>query len=87
MMTPLEQEILDKLRQLDQTGQQQVLNFVRQLPTPRGVDGASLLKYFGRIPADDLAKMEEAIAMSPQEWTAFINETYGSLADDPIECE
>ncbi|MDX2077805.1 MAG: hypothetical protein SFZ02_15365 [bacterium] len=23
--------------------------------------------------------------MTPQEWEAFINETYGSLADDPIE--
>lgn len=71
-MTVIEQEVLEKLRQLDSQGQQQVLDFVRQLATPRGVDGKSLLKYFERIPADDLAKMEEAIAeceqIDPNDW-------------------
>lgn len=61
-MTVIEQEVIEKLRQLDSQGQQQVLDLVRQLATPRGVDGKSLLKYFERIQADDLAKMEEAIA-------------------------
>jgi hypothetical protein len=41
-----------------------------------------------------LASLEQEINASPdkpphkmmrQEWEAFINETYGSLADDPIE--
>lgn len=65
-MTVLEQEVIEKLRQLDSQGQQQVLDLVRQLSTPRGVHGTSLLKYFERIPADDLAKMEEAIAECEQ---------------------
>jgi len=54
------------------------------------VDDAGLLTI--QMPAEAQGVECEVIVlyeprrkMSPQEWTAFVNETYGSLADDPIE--
>lgn len=60
-MTLLEQEIIEKLRQLEPVQQEQVLALVRNLAHPRGVTGASLLKFAGQIAQDDLARMEEAL--------------------------
>ena len=68
----LEQEIMTQIGKLDTERQRQVLEFARRLARPRGVPARSLLKFAGRISADDLQRMEEVIAdcegIDPDEW-------------------
>lgn len=71
-MSSLEHEIVTHLRQLDAHQQQQVLDLIRRLNRPVGVHGAAMLGWVGRIPADDLARMEAAISdceqIDPNGW-------------------
>ena len=68
----LKEQFLDALDRLTPEQQQQALDLVRGLGRPRGKPGRSLLKFAGRIPLDDLEKMEKAIEdlgkVDPNEW-------------------
>ncbi len=72
MIPPLEKQLIDTIHQLDINSQQKVLAFARELLTPQGVDGKTLLEFAGQISSDDLDKMEEAIAdlekINPNDW-------------------
>lgn len=62
-MATIDQEIRKLLQQLPEPQQQRVLDFVRELADIelRGIPGADLLTFAGRIPADDLQLMSDAI--------------------------
>jgi hypothetical protein len=60
MSTRLDREFADELEQLAPENRVQVLRYMRSLKED-GVPGASLLKYVGRIPQDDLLLMKAAI--------------------------
>jgi len=72
MIPPLEKQLIETIHQLDTDSQQKVLDFARDLMTPRGVDGKTLLEFAGKISSDDLDKMEQAIAdlekINPNDW-------------------
>jgi len=72
MIPPLEKQLIETIHQLNTDSQQKVLAFARELLTPRGVDGKTLLEFAGQISSDDLDKMEEAIAdlekINPNDW-------------------
>lgn len=60
MSTQLERDLTDEMGKLAPDERAQVLQYVRSLRND-GVPGASLLKYVGRIPQDDLRRMAAAI--------------------------
>ncbi len=60
MSTQLDRELADELETLAPENRAQVLQYMRSLKVD-GVPGASLLKYVGRIPQDDLLLMKAAI--------------------------
>jgi hypothetical protein len=62
-MAAIEQQIMDHLRRLSSTQQQQVLSYVRSLEPerPKGTSSDVLKGFIGAIPADDLDRMEAAI--------------------------
>lgn len=62
-MATIEQQILDRLRQLTEGQLQQVLDYVRGLAAdrPGGTPGSALRQFIGAIPEDDLDRMEAAI--------------------------
>jgi len=60
-MTTVE-EIVDYLEKLDETKQKEVLDWVKELSQPQGVNGESLLWLVGSISPEDITLMEEAIA-------------------------
>jgi hypothetical protein len=68
----VKEQFLEALDRLTPDQQQQALELVRSLARPRGKPGRSLLKFAGRIPPDDVAKMEKAIEdlekVDPNEW-------------------
>ena len=72
MIPPLEKQLIETIHQLDTDSQQKVLDFARDLMTPCGVDGKTLLEFAGKISSDDLDKMEQAIAdlekINPNDW-------------------
>ncbi len=72
MIPPLEKQLIETIHQLDTDSQQKVLDFARDLMTPRGVDGKTLLEFAGKISSDDLDKMEQAITdlekINPNDW-------------------
>jgi hypothetical protein len=59
----IDQEIAKLLHQLPEAEQQRVLDFARELADVklRGIPGADLLSFAGRIPPDDLQRMSDAI--------------------------
>jgi hypothetical protein len=59
--TAVREEILEVLDGLTPLQQQEILRLARSLSRPRGKPARSLLKFAGRIPADDVDKMEQAI--------------------------
>ncbi|MCW3059247.1 MAG: hypothetical protein JWQ02_1068 [Capsulimonas sp.] len=61
--TAIQNELNRQMDTLPLEQQQQVLQFARALSisTVRGVSGASLLRFGGAIPLDDLKIMEQAI--------------------------
>ncbi|MBN1122783.1 MAG: hypothetical protein JXJ17_17030 [Anaerolineae bacterium] len=62
-MAAIEQQIIDHLRRLSSSQQQQVLSYVRSLEPdrPRGTSPDVLKGFIGAIPAEDLDRMEAAI--------------------------
>jgi hypothetical protein len=60
MSTQLERDLADEMEKLKPDERVQVLHYMRSLRND-GVPGASLLKYSGRIPQDDLRRMAAAI--------------------------
>lgn len=62
-MVTIERQILDHLKQLTRSQQQQVLDYVRCLSParPQGTPGSVLKQFVGAIPKDDLDRMEAAI--------------------------
>ena len=60
MRAQLEREFVDELEKLGPEERADVLRYVRSLGG-RGVPGARLLKYVGRIPQDDLRRIAAAI--------------------------
>ena len=62
-MVAIEQQIMDHLRRLSATQQQQVLRYMRRLEPdrPQGTPPDVLKAFIGAIPADDLDRMEAAI--------------------------
>ena len=74
-MATIDREITELLHRLPELQQQRVLNFARELAEvkPQGVPGADLIAFGGRIPADDLQRMQDAIeagceAVNLSEW-------------------
>jgi hypothetical protein len=57
----LKEQLLNEIDRLSPDQQQQMLDFAKNLIRPRGVPARLLLKHAGRIPLDDIKKMEEAI--------------------------
>ncbi len=66
-MSVLEQEIIEKFRQLDKTAQQRVRALIEQ-------------KTDSELDRDESRSPEDH-----ESWVDFINATYGSLADDPLD--
>ena len=61
-MSPVEKEILERIKRLRPEEQNQVLELARQLAEKkRGLPGTSLLDFGGLIEVDDLADMTKAI--------------------------
>ena len=62
-MATIDQEIAKLLHQRPEAQQQSLLDFARELAEvkPRGIPGADLLTFAGRIPPDDLQRMSDAI--------------------------
>ncbi len=58
---PIEQQLLEVMRKLNDDEQQQVLAYAQSLSVDRGVSGKSLLRFAGAIPPDDIERMETAI--------------------------
>ena len=74
-MATIDREITELLHRLPELQQQRVLEFARELAEakPQGVPGADLIAFGGRIPADDLQRMQDAIeegceAVNLSEW-------------------
>ena len=74
-MATIDREITELLRRLPELQQQRVLEYARELAEvkPRGIPGANLIAFGGRIPPDDLQRMQHAIeegceAVNPGEW-------------------
>ena len=74
-LATIDREIAELLHRLPELQQQRVLEFVRELAEikPQGVPGSDLIAFGGRIPADDLQRMEDAIeegceAVNLSEW-------------------
>lgn len=59
--TAFREEILEALDRLTPLQQQEILRLARSLSRPRGKPARSLLKFAGRIPAEDVARMEQAL--------------------------
>ena len=61
--TSIEKQILDRLQNLEESQQLQVLNFATFLTTNNniGVPGKSLLNFAGSIPEEDIELMSRAI--------------------------
>jgi hypothetical protein len=72
MSATLAQQIIDRVSRLDTDQQQKVLEFVQDLERPRGVSVEALLKFAGRIPLEDIERMEQAMEdlerINPDEW-------------------
>ena len=62
-MATIDKEIAKLLHRLPEVQQQRVLEFARELAEvrPEGIPGTDLLAFAGRIPADDLQRMRDAI--------------------------
>jgi hypothetical protein len=74
-MTPAQtrKRILERLNQLSEREQRQILEFAERLSTPRGASGKDLLEFFGTIDSEDCRRMEEAIEagcerVDPRDW-------------------
>ena len=72
-MTTIDREITELLRRLPELQQQRVLEFARELADEKrqGIPGADLIAFGGRIPSDDLQRMQDAIEKgceSVSEW-------------------
>lgn len=72
MSATLAQQIIDRVSRLDTDQQQKVLEFVQDLERPRGASVEALLKFAGRIPLEDIERMEQAMEdlerINPDEW-------------------
>jgi hypothetical protein len=75
MSTALDQEIHDRVSELEPDQKRQVLDYARALSEAprRGVPGKALLRFAGTIPEDDIAIMEQVIEeecerIDPREW-------------------
>jgi hypothetical protein len=62
-MATIDREITELLHRLPELQQQRVLEFARELAEvkPHGVPGTDLIAFGGRISADDLQRMQDAI--------------------------
>jgi hypothetical protein len=62
-MATIDREITELLRRLPEMQQQRVLEFARELAEVKvqGTPGKDLVAFGGRIPADDLQRMTDAI--------------------------
>jgi hypothetical protein len=74
-MATIDREITELLHRLPELQQQRVLEFARELAEvkPQGVPGTDLIAFGGRIPADDLRRMQDEIeqgceAVNLSEW-------------------
>jgi hypothetical protein len=61
MSQTIKQQIIDQVDRLDDSRQQQVLDFARRLTAPAGTPGRDLLHFVGSIDAADLKAMAQAI--------------------------
>jgi hypothetical protein len=69
----IEQQVLEKLRDLPPEKQKEVLDFARRLTVPAGTPGRGLLRFVGCIDTADLAAMSHAIQegcekLEPNAW-------------------
>ena len=74
-MATIDREITELLHRLPELQQQRVLEFARELADVKlqGIPGANLIAFGGRIEADDLQRMQDAIeegceAVNLSEW-------------------
>jgi hypothetical protein len=57
----LREQLLTEIDKLSPDQQEQMLAYAKSLSRPRGAPARSLLIYAGRIPLEDVQKMEQAI--------------------------
>jgi hypothetical protein len=74
-MATIDREITELLNRLPEPQQRRVLEFARELADVilQGVPGTDLISFGGRIPTDDLKRMQDAIqegceAVNLSEW-------------------
>jgi hypothetical protein len=74
-MATIDREMTELLHRLPELQQRRVLEFARELAEarPKGVPGADLIAFGGRIPSDDLQRIQDAIedgceAVNLSEW-------------------
>jgi hypothetical protein len=61
MSRTIKEQIIEQVDRLDDSRQQQVLDFARRLTTPAGTPGRKLLHFAGSIDPADLKAMSQAI--------------------------
>jgi hypothetical protein len=61
---PLRDQLLAEFDKLPPEQQQQMVALAKRLNRPPGKPARSLLKFAGRIPPDDIEKMEQALNMT-----------------------
>lgn len=66
MENPIIARVIERMEELPADLQQIVLDFVQtlQAAAPHGVPGRTLLSFAGAIPADDLARMRQAVTLA-----------------------
>jgi hypothetical protein len=69
----IKQKILERLDQLSEGKQRQVLKFTENLRAePKRTPGRDLLNFFGTIDSEDCRRMEEAIEVGCERVDAFL---------------
>jgi hypothetical protein len=61
MSQTIKEQIIEQVDRLDDSRQQQVLDFARRLTAPAGTPGRNLLQFAGSIDPADLEAMSQAI--------------------------
>lgn len=57
----IREQLAQQIDRLTEEQQKRLLETAKAIARPKGIPGSALLKFAGRIPADDVERMEKAI--------------------------